>query len=72
MKTRYDHRAVGRAVRRERKRRGLGLRDLAPRARMSVQALNYIERGVVEARVSTLVRIAAALGVDVADLIQVN
>lgn len=72
MHTHFDRRTVGRAVRRERKRKGLGLRALAPRARLSAQSLSYIERGMVDPKTSTLVKLAAALGVDVADLLRAN
>jgi ribosome-binding protein aMBF1 (putative translation factor) len=69
MKTHYDRKAVGRAIRRARERRGLSERELAPKARLSAQAIRYIERGMVDPRTSTLVRLAMALDVAASDLL---
>ena len=59
----------GSALRRHRKRARLSLRALADRTDVSASFLSQVERGVAEPSVSTLVRIARALDVPVAALL---
>lgn len=59
---------VGRRIRELRERRGLSLRALAEQSGLSVNAVSLIERGVSSPTVSTLHRLAAALGVRIVDL----
>jgi transcriptional regulator with XRE-family HTH domain len=59
----------GPALRRHRKRARLSLRALAERTDVSASFLSQIERGVAEPSVSTLVRIAQALDLPVAALL---
>jgi len=58
---------VGRRIRELRERRGLSLRTLAELSGLSVNAVSLIERGQSSPTVSTLHRLAAALGVRVVD-----
>ena len=59
---------VGRRIRELRERHGLSLRTLAERSGLSANAVSLIERGVSSPTVSTLHRLAAALGVRIVDL----
>ncbi len=59
----------GAAVRHHRKRARLSLRALAERTDVSASFLSQVERGVAEPSVSTLVRIAQALDLPVAALL---
>lgn len=59
---------VGRRIRAIRERRGLSLRSLAERSDLSVNAVSLIERGQSSPTVSTLHRLAGALGVRIVDL----
>ncbi len=61
MTTRYDRLSVGR----EMARQGIGPRELAPKAKLSPQAVSYIARGMVDPRASTLAQLASALGVSI-------
>ena len=58
---------VGRRIRELRERRGLSLRTLAELSGLSVNAVSLIERGQSSPTVSTLHRLAAALGVRIID-----
>ena len=58
---------VGRRIRELREQRGLSLRTLAERSGLSVNAVSLIERGLSSPTVSTLHRLAAALGVRIVD-----
>lgn len=60
---------VGRNVRRLRESRGLTQEDLAHLAGLHPPGIGRLERGAVDPRASTLVRVANALGVAVADLL---
>jgi transcriptional regulator with XRE-family HTH domain len=60
---------TGRAVKRQREAAGLSLRMLAARSGVSPSMISDIERGTKSPTVTTIVRIAQALGVTAADLI---
>lgn len=51
-----------------RQRRALALRDLAETSGVGVNTINRLERGHQSARPSTVRRLAAALGIDPAEL----
>jgi transcriptional regulator with XRE-family HTH domain len=53
------------AIRRVRVERGLAQEEIARLARVSRQALGYLERGMTEPRARTLARLATALQVEV-------
>lgn len=59
---------VGRRIRELREQRGLSLRQLSEQSGLSVNAVSLIERGLSSPTVSTLHRLAAALGVRIVDL----
>jgi DNA-binding NtrC family response regulator len=59
---------VGRAVRTARKDRGLTLKDLAQRTRLSVSLLSQIERGEGNPTILNLFRIAQALDLKLSDV----
>jgi transcriptional regulator with XRE-family HTH domain len=67
--TRVD---VGERLRAIRKLRRITLRTVAERAELSESFLSQVERGRANASVGSLKRIAAALGVNVADLFEPN
>lgn len=62
------HAAIGRQSRARRKALGLTLKQMARRANLSVSLLSQIERGESSASLSSLFKIAIALGVRLADL----
>lgn len=53
-----------------RRRRALALRDLAAQSGVGVNTINRLERGHQAARPSTVRRLAAALGIDPAELME--
>lgn len=55
-------RVVGTRIRRVREAKGLLQRDLARDASLPVRTVGRIERGEVDVRISTLAKIAKALG----------
>ncbi len=57
------HKAVGKTIRRIRKEHGLTLKQLSRRTSLSVSLLSQIERAESSASVSSLYKIAVALGV---------
>jgi transcriptional regulator with XRE-family HTH domain len=59
---------VGARIRTLRSRQALTLKDVAERTGVSVSMLSMLERGVASASVGTLVSVASALGVHMADL----
>ncbi|HLE98611.1 MAG TPA: cupin domain-containing protein [Gaiellaceae bacterium] len=63
---------VGERLRAIRKLRRVTLRTVAERAELSESFLSQVERGRANASVASLTRIAAALGVHVADLFEPN
>jgi transcriptional regulator with XRE-family HTH domain len=60
--------ALGKAIRELRHQRGASLEALAPRAGLAVNTLSLIERGQANPTWETAKRIAASLGVSVAEL----
>ncbi len=63
-------RALAQNLRRHRQERDLSLNDLAQRSRIAKATLSQIEAGKGNPRLETLVDIAEALGVGVADLLE--
>ncbi len=63
---------VGERIRELRQGRGKSLRELARASRLSANALSMIERGLSSPSVSTLYRVAEALGVGISLLFQVE
>lgn len=61
--------ATGEKIRATRKERGLYQHELAARAKLSTQTIRNIEAGRHEPRLPALRKIAAALGVPMADLL---
>jgi transcriptional regulator with XRE-family HTH domain len=54
----------------ERKRQGISMNELATRAGLSQQMVSYVEREMRNPTLGTLLRIASALKIDLADLIR--
>lgn len=61
---------VGKRLRRLRDRRGLTLRELAKASDLSVNTISLIERGKSSPTIATLHKLATALGVMLADLVE--
>ena len=61
---------MGTVIRRERRERGLTLKELAQRAALSVVYLGEIERGKKYPSALVLERLAEALGLDVFELLE--
>lgn len=61
---------MGTVIRRERRERGLTLKDLAERSVLSLVYLGEIERGKKYPSASVLERLAEALGYEVPDLLE--
>ncbi len=61
---------VGAVIRRERRERGLTLKELAARSALSVVYLGEIERGKKYPSALVLERLAEALGLDVFELLE--
>ena len=62
-------RRVGHTVKRQREAAGLSLRELATRSGVSSSMISDIERGTKSPTVTTIVRLAQALGISAASLI---
>jgi DNA-binding NtrC family response regulator len=62
------HKAIGRNIRRIRKERELTLKQLSRRTSLSVSLLSQIERAESSASVSSLYKVATALGVRLTEL----
>jgi len=62
-------RQLGQRIRACRESQGLIQRELANRAQLPVRTIGRIERGEVDLRLSTLLRIAKALGKDAQSLL---
>jgi len=62
------HAAIGRQIRNLRNSRGLTLKQMARRTNLSVSLLSQIERAESSASVSSLFKVATALGVPLTDL----
>lgn len=60
---------IGRRIREVREAKHWLQKELAKAARLPIRTIGRIERGEVDARVSTLARIAKALGIEGRDLI---
>lgn len=63
-------REVARIVREERVIRGLSLATVAERSGLSYQSVSYVEREMRAPTVETLLRIAIALGVSPAEIVE--
>jgi transcriptional regulator with XRE-family HTH domain len=63
-------REVARLLRRERLRRGKSMTQVAERSGLSRQMISYIEQGMRNPTLDTLLRIAAALDIDLPELIR--
>lgn len=61
---------VARLLRQEREKRGLSMNMVAERAGLSQQMVSYVEREMRNPTLETLLRIAAALEVDLAEVIK--
>jgi len=62
------HQTIGRNIRELRKERGLTLKQMARRTKLSVSLLSQIERAESSASVSSLFKVATALDVRITDL----
>ena len=60
---------VAQILREEREKRGLSMNLVAQRAGLSQQMVSYVERGMRNPTLETLLRIATALEVDLAKII---
>lgn len=63
-------REFGEHLKKVRLSKKMSLRKLAHEADMSHNAINEIEKGIVDTSLSTIYRLAAALGIDPADLMR--
>lgn len=61
---------VARKLRQERERKGLSMNLVAQRAGLSQQMVSYVEREMRNPTLETLLRIAAALEVDLSDVLR--
>ena len=59
-----------RFLREERERRGLSKYVIAGRSGLSQQMVGYVERGIRNPTLETAVRMADAIGVDLADILK--
>jgi transcriptional regulator with XRE-family HTH domain len=59
-----------RLLREERERRGLSKYVIAGRSGLSQQMVGYVERGIRNPTLETAVRMADAIGVDLADILK--
>jgi transcriptional regulator with XRE-family HTH domain len=66
----HERQALGARLRATRKRQRMTLKEVATKAGISESFLSQVERGLAGASVSTLQRVATALGVMVADLFE--
>jgi len=60
---------VAQLLRREREKRGLSMNLVAERAGLSQQMVSYVEREMRNPTLETLLRIAAALEIDLAEIL---
>ena len=60
---------VAELLRHERERRKLSMNEVAQRAGLSQQMISYVEREMRNPTLETLLRIASALEIDLADII---
>ncbi len=61
---------VARLLREERERQGLAMLTIAERAGLSQQMVSYVEREIRRPTLETALRMAAALEVDLSDLLK--
>lgn len=61
---------VAQILRQERERRGLSMNLVAERAGLSQQMVSYVERGMRNPTLETLLRIAAAMEIDLARVLK--
>ena len=61
---------VSKIFREERHKRGLSMTETAQRAGLSQQMVSYVERGLRNPTLDTMLRISDALDVDLADVIK--
>ena len=61
---------VVRLLREERKRQGLSKYAMAERSGLSEQMIGYVEKGMRRPSLETVVRMAAGLKIDLADIIR--
>ena len=61
---------VAQLLRREREKRGLSMNRVAERAGLSQQMVSYVERGMRNPTLETLLRIAAAIEIDLAKVLR--
>jgi transcriptional regulator with XRE-family HTH domain len=61
---------VAQMLRRERERRGLSMNEVAERAGLSQQMVSYVERELRNPTLETLLRMAAAMDVDLSDVLR--
>jgi serine-type D-Ala-D-Ala carboxypeptidase/endopeptidase len=59
----------GARLRRRRRRRGLTMEELGKTAEVSLETIWRLEKGRTSARITTVRKLAEALGVDVVDLL---
>ena len=62
--------SVARILRQEREKQGLSMNRVAERAGLSQQMVSYVEREMRNPTLETLLRIAAALEIDLAQVLQ--
>ncbi len=60
---------VSETFRDERRKRGLSMTETAQRAGLSQQMVSYVERGLRNPTLDTMLRISDALGIDLTDVI---
>ena len=61
---------VAKALREARVRQGLSMSVVAERAGLSQQMVSYVERQMRMPTIDTLLRISAALGIDLSDVVR--
>jgi len=61
---------VAQVLRQEREKRGLSMNQVAERAGISQQMVSYVERQMRNPTLETLLRIAAAIEIDVIDVMR--
>jgi transcriptional regulator with XRE-family HTH domain len=61
---------IAQLLRREREKRGLSMNRVAERAGLSQQMVSYVERGMRNPTLETLLRIAAAIEIDFTEVLR--
>ena len=62
--------AIAGDIRSEREKQNMSMNRLAERAGLSQQMVSYVERGMRNPTIETLLRIASALEIDLVDVLQ--